>query len=129
MCYASQQVLRKDFDYNAYIQGRLRGEYVVIYHTVVEEPVSALPEAVIVGEGRPESDKISVIIIPNTSLHSFKAPERVETAFTASFNFFQNRLAANLRGLKVLNTATCANCRGSPYRKYKIISSLPLSQG
>jgi hypothetical protein len=114
MCYASQQVLRKEFDYNAYIQGRLRGEYVVIYHTVVNEPVSALPEAVIDGEGRPESDKISVIIIPSASLHSLTAFGGVETAPTASFNFFKNPWAFATNDLNVLNTVTCANCRGAP---------------
>jgi hypothetical protein len=115
MCYASQQVLRKEFDYNAYIQGRLRGEYVVIYHTVVDKPVSASSEEIVNEELLPDSDKISVIIIPSASLHSLTAFGGVATVPTASFNLFQNRLAANLRGLNVLNTATCANCRGAPY--------------
>jgi hypothetical protein len=44
MCYASQQVIRQEFDYNAYIAGRLRGEYVVIYNTITEEAATVSPE-------------------------------------------------------------------------------------
>jgi hypothetical protein len=114
MCYASQQVLRKELDYNAYIQGRLRGEYVVIYLTVVDEPVSTTPEEKTDEELLVESDTFSVILIPNTSRHSSKALERVETVFTDSSSFFKYPLAFATNELNVLNTATCANCRGAP---------------
>jgi hypothetical protein len=114
MCYTSQQVLRKEFDYSAYIQGRLRGEYVVIYHTVVDEPVCTTSEEKTDEELLVEPDIFFVILIPNTSLHSLTAIKGVEPSFTASFNFFQNRLATKIGGLNILTTATCANCRGAP---------------
>jgi hypothetical protein len=87
---------------------------VVIYHTVVDEPVSTSPEEKTDEELLVELESFSVISIPNTSLHSLKALERVETALTASFDFFQNPLATKIRGLNILTTATCANCRGAP---------------
>jgi len=43
MCFVSRSVTRKVFDYNAYIEGRRKGLYVVIYHDVTDE-TDQIPE-------------------------------------------------------------------------------------
>jgi hypothetical protein len=115
MCYPSQQVIRKEFDYNAYIQGRLRGEYVVIYHTVVDESVGAPTEVMTKGEECPESNALPICLTSDSYLLPFKKfGEDVEAADTVSSNFFQKPFAFKSKDLSIFTTATSANCRGAP---------------
>lgn len=117
MCYASQQVIRKVFDYNAYIQGRLRGEYVVIYHTVVEKPEEIPADIQLC---------LTAVRVINTTPYAQDSTVIFNTRFKIkTFTIY------NLTGTTIYNTAVdyycygrvnpiqfdktiAANCRGAP---------------
>jgi hypothetical protein len=114
MCYASQQVIRKEFDYNAYIAGRLKGEYVVIYNTITEEAAIALPEdtagkeLICVQENKDISDlPDSLFLRPVTKITECSAGSR-------SFNTHSAHLYSGKKPNNKFTKTTSVNCRGAP---------------
>jgi hypothetical protein len=115
MCYASQQVIRKEFDYNAYIAGRLRGEYVVIYNTITEEPATALPEDTTSKELIYVQENI-ISDLPD-NLFLFPVTEITECRTRSKLTLFGRDLLHLYFRTKPFNTfafAPSANCRDAP---------------
>jgi len=119
MCYASQQIRRKVFDYNAYIQGRLRGEYVVIYHTVVEEPKEVPADILVDITIVPVPDTIADIhdrvVIFNALKESKTLPSliwksTISCSVPIGYYYSINPM--------LFNNITSANCRGAPQKLY-----------
>jgi hypothetical protein len=116
MCYASQQVIRKEFDYNAYIAGRLRGEYVVIYNTITEGAATALPEDI-------TSDKLTCVQedkdISDLPDYLFLRPiAKITVCRTGSkltsFNTYLVHCCSLIKRPNTFAFASSANCRGAP---------------
>jgi hypothetical protein len=117
MCYASQQVIRKEFDYNAYIAGRLRGEYVVIYNTITEEAATVSPEDTI----SKELIYVQENIISDLPDNLFLRPvtEFTECRTGSKLTLFGHDSLHLYSRTKPFNTfafASPANCRGAPQR-------------
>jgi hypothetical protein len=116
MCYASQQVIRKEFDYNAYIAGRLRGEYVVIYHTITDGPATVSPEdssgeeliCVQENDDIPDSP-INMSPSSVTDITECRAGIMRPSLNTDSVHFYSGSKSPN-----TFTKATFANCRGAP---------------
>ena len=120
MCYASQQIRRKVFDYNAYIQGRLRGEYVVIYHTVREEPKEVPADILVDITIVPVPDTIADIhdrvVIFNALKESKTLPSLIwKSTISCSVPIVYYYDALHLIPF---NKTTSANCRGAPQKLY-----------
>jgi len=58
------QKLKKRFDYEAYIQGRLVGEYVVIYHDEIDETFT---QDIIENPDAPSQDTEIISVLPRDS--------------------------------------------------------------
>jgi hypothetical protein len=116
MCYASQQVIRKEFDYNAYIEGRLRGEYVVIYNTITEEAATVLPEDTVSKELIRVQENKDIFHLPdNLFLQSTTEITECRTGISiASFNRYSPQLYSGTKPPNTFIKATSANCRGAP---------------
>ncbi|KGO87850.1 hypothetical protein Q765_05025 [Flavobacterium rivuli WB 3.3-2 = DSM 21788] len=112
MCYASQPVTRKVFDYNAYIQGRLRGEYVVIYHTVVEEPEDVASDIQLDITDMPTFDIQQTTVIPIISFSNNIHSDLI-WATTISRDIFSDYYYTTNLTLPI--KATSINCRGAPH--------------
>jgi hypothetical protein len=115
MCYASQQVIRKEFDYNAYIAGRLRGEYVVIYNTITEEPGTVSPG----DTAGTELIYVQEDIIPDSTDNLFLRPvTEITECHTGSkltlFGHDSLHLYSRTKPLNMFTKTTSANCRGAP---------------
>jgi hypothetical protein len=116
MCYASQQVIRKEFDYNAYIAGRLRGEYVVIYNTLTEEPPTVLPEdikgkeLIFVQENKDISHlPDNLFLRPVTEITECRTGRKL-----TSFDTYLVRCCSLIKPPNTFAFASSANCRGAP---------------
>jgi hypothetical protein len=116
MCYASQQVIRKEFDYNAYIAGRLRGEYVVIYNTITEEADTVLPEdikgkeLIFVQENKDISDLPDYLFLRHvTEITEYHVGSRL-----TSFDTYLVHCCSLIKPLNTFAFASLANCRGAP---------------
>jgi len=121
MCYAPQPVTRKVFDYNAYIQGRLRGEYVVIYHTVVEEPEEINADihvdiaVVPVPDTKPDiQDRVAIsnALPESKTLPSLIWKSTISCSVTIVYYYY------DALHLIPFNKTTSANCRGAPQKLY-----------
>ena len=113
MCYASQPVTRKVFDYNAYIQGRLRGEYVVIYHTVVAEP-EGIPADIqldikdVLIPDIQDMSAISNVLTESKTLISIIWTETTPRGVPTGYYCYDNRNP--IPPTKIISS----NCRGAP---------------
>jgi hypothetical protein len=116
MCYASQQVIRKEFDYNAYIAGRLRGEYVVIYNTITEEADTVLPEdttgkgIIYVQQNKDISDLPDYLFLrPISKITVCRTGSKL-----TSFDTYLVHCCFIIKPLNTFAFASSANCRGAP---------------
>jgi hypothetical protein len=115
MCYASQQVIRKEFDYNAYIAGRLKGEYVVIYHTKTEEPATVSSEDNISKELIFVQENIIFDLPDNLFLlHVTEVTECHTGSKLTLFGRDSLHLYSRTKPLNKFAFASSANCRGAP---------------
>jgi len=117
MCYASLQVIRKVFDYDAYIQGRLRGEYVVIYNTIIEEAQQITAHVQQDVAVTSVNDTLPIVPKPALSLPVlFK--DNTDASIVCTTTAFGNMLTGN-RYFESVNRppfhkTKAANCRGAP---------------
>lgn len=113
MCYASQQVKRKVFDYNAYIQGRLKGEYVVIYHSVDEVPEEIPIDVETDIKAVPIYDVQDTTIVSIISFSNNMAFDII-WATTISCDVFTDYYYNDTTNGIALTKATLIYCRGAP---------------
>jgi len=116
MCYASQQVIRKEFDYNAYIAGRLRGEYVVIYNTITQKADTLLHEdttgkgLICVQENKDLSHLTDYLFLRTvTEITEWRTGSKL-----TSFDTYLVHCCSLIKPLNKFAFASSANCRGAP---------------